>query len=833
MYAGKDVGLDARGEADVAYDDAGRPIAYVWTLNDSTLENERPTIGTASIAEGGSASDGEISWARWHDGTTGGRYFGAPTFDLGADDGFHLTSVVRATDLPTSGTVDYVLAGATAPTVGNGSVAPGTFDGSLSVNFGAEATADFDFTVGIDSGSYNFGATGRPVETSGDFFGEFGGNNLAVTGTGTVCPAGACEASVRGILGGVGGRVAGISYNFGETGNVDLWTYGAAAFVADGSSTPTPTGFTGTRTGQPLYLGRTGNGLGNSFAGTGTYVDGELRRLEMNDTNYFDIGTATVAESGDLGDVAWARWTNGTVTERGGPFTVPTVLGANGGWYVMSGNRASDLPTTGIVNYDLLETTPVAELNGPELGTLTGDMAVQYGAQSTVGFDFAMSYRGMGWAVSTPGGAADPGSGIALESSTLQVGFDTAFTSDAGNVTGTGGACADYCEVQVEGVLFGTGGQYAGVGVGVEDRGSSAGTIKASGLAIFQAGGVTPTPTPTPMPTSGGYTSDFTGTRSPVNYYTFTNGSLATGFGGDAELENGAPVSFTSFLGTTSKGTASVANEGDVGSLAWARWTGGTVQQNGTTVDVGPNGGYHVFAGTPTIALPSSGKVDYELIATTTATDNQGSAPGTITGDLSIAYGSTSLVGYDLAMNVGGKGWAVSTAGGAANPEQSQINLSVSGSSWRFGGTYTSTSQTVSASGGACSASCIVTIGGVMFGDNAGYAGVSMNVIDASNAATIGASGVAIFGREDATTSVMPTSVQPVAAFDIPDPVMLAPQAFGVARSRDWSRWTAVSPRDAKGLSDLQIAGERSPLGNKLHDAGKLLGDMITFTDPE
>lgn len=236
-YAGQDVGIDSRSQADVAYDNSGRPIGFIRTLNDFTRENERPTIGDASVAEGGSAAGGAISWARWADGTTGGRYFADQDgFVLGPDQGFHVAAATRATNLPTSGTVAYTLAGATNPTRFDGSLAPGSFAGTLSVNFGASITADYDFDVTIGGTVYGFGRTAAPVSTDNEFFGQFGGNSLAVSGTGTACPSGSCMAEVRGVLGGDGGTVAAISYNFGETGSASDRVYGAAGFVAPGAS---------------------------------------------------------------------------------------------------------------------------------------------------------------------------------------------------------------------------------------------------------------------------------------------------------------------------------------------------------------------------------------------------------------------------------------------------------------------------------------------------------------------------------------------------------------------------------------------------------------------
>src|SRR5690606_2692814 len=131
---------------------------------------------------------------------------------------------------------------------------------------------------------------------------------------------------------------------------------------------------------------------------------------------------------------------------------------------------------------------------------------------------------------------------------------------------------------------------------------------------------------------------------------------------------------------------------GDVGDLAGARWTNGTVTDHGVFGDLSfpldANGGYHVMAGTPATSLPASGVVDYDLVATTSVTDSLGSTPGTIAGDLAIAFGATSKVGYDLTMEVGGMSWGVATTGGAANPAASDINLITGSAGATFAGNH-------------------------------------------------------------------------------------------------------------------------------------------------
>lgn len=238
--AGQNIGIDSRTPGpnrtpplplNVTYsDNGGAPLGYEWTTNES------PTIGTASEHESGSLGD-VIGWTRWAEGTLSGNFYNGPAKTYGANEGFHIVAGTPVTNIPTQGTVSYALAGATAPTIRDGSLAPGSFTGDLAIAFGATPMAGFDFDVSIGGSSYGFGTAGgaanpanggRPIETSGDFAWTFFANNLDVSGLGSCSSGGGC-ASMRGFLAGDGASAVGVSYTFGGGGlaaNVD----GAAAF---------------------------------------------------------------------------------------------------------------------------------------------------------------------------------------------------------------------------------------------------------------------------------------------------------------------------------------------------------------------------------------------------------------------------------------------------------------------------------------------------------------------------------------------------------------------------------------------------------------------------
>ena len=143
--------------------------------------------------------------------------------------------------MPTSGKVDYTLIGATKPSVRVGGL--GSFDGSLSVAFGAQPLVGVSAQVDIYDNSYTFGTAGgsadptnggMAVAMEGDAIGRFFSYNLVANGSGSIC-GGQCSAVIVGFLAGDGGKHAGFSYTFGSGGafsQVD----GVAAFAAPGAT---------------------------------------------------------------------------------------------------------------------------------------------------------------------------------------------------------------------------------------------------------------------------------------------------------------------------------------------------------------------------------------------------------------------------------------------------------------------------------------------------------------------------------------------------------------------------------------------------------------------
>ena len=246
IYASNTIGIDSRTPATVTYDEAtGAPIAYQWQLNDFTRERERPEIGSASLVESGSAGD-VIGWARWADGTSGGRYYDIQTVDLPANSGWHLVSGELATNLPASGTVTYDLIGNTSPTIRDASLAPGTLDSAqAAVAFGTIPRVGVELALTIGGESYSLSSPGGVSDLSqgwqlqqadgGNQLAYFGGNsfqNNIVASGGSLCSGTTanCNALLNGFLAGDGATHMGIAYTLGNTG-FDQQIDGSAVFA--------------------------------------------------------------------------------------------------------------------------------------------------------------------------------------------------------------------------------------------------------------------------------------------------------------------------------------------------------------------------------------------------------------------------------------------------------------------------------------------------------------------------------------------------------------------------------------------------------------------------
>ncbi len=183
---------------------------------------------------------------------------------------------------------------------------------------------------------------------------------------------------------------------------------------------------------------------------------------------------------------------------------------------------------------------------------------------------------------------------------------------------------------------------------------------------------------------------------------------------------SGQMTSATISSGTWSLGGGSHADFGTDGILAWGRWIGTISSSNfceGACTDtLTANQGWHYVVGMPTVSMPQTGSATYSMAGATQPTYVDGTfAPGTVSGNLNVNFGTNS-VGVNL--NVGmpdGKGYAI---GGSAQ---------ISGS--MFSGT-TGASLSAFGTGGACTSSCGATVNGFFAGATAERAGLGYHIQD-------------------------------------------------------------------------------------------------------
>jgi len=205
---------------------------------DTAIVKEQGTLG-GGFSGTGSAIGAILGWERWTSGTVTACADNTCSTQvnrtLTAEQGLHVVYGVPATNLPTSGTYNYALAGATSPTVANGSVAPGTLlpNSTMSVTFGGanpNVGANLNVTmIGTTSQTENYQVQGTMPLNNVKF--DSGGLTLAVTNTGasTLCGSG-CAGSIGGFLAGPGAAGLGIFYQIGTSASSPTLISGAAGF---------------------------------------------------------------------------------------------------------------------------------------------------------------------------------------------------------------------------------------------------------------------------------------------------------------------------------------------------------------------------------------------------------------------------------------------------------------------------------------------------------------------------------------------------------------------------------------------------------------------------
>lgn len=151
-YAGTDIGIDQR-KATANFSGSGAMSGYAAANFDGTPStNELPSLGAAVVAE--LSGDDKVTIGRWNGGALSGKYYAMTMPTLNANQGFHYAIGVPPASLPTDGSSKcYVLAAATHPTIGDGSIAPGMVvpGAQVKIVFGATGALAVDMVFAVGS----------------------------------------------------------------------------------------------------------------------------------------------------------------------------------------------------------------------------------------------------------------------------------------------------------------------------------------------------------------------------------------------------------------------------------------------------------------------------------------------------------------------------------------------------------------------------------------------------------------------------------------------------------------------------------------------------------
>jgi hypothetical protein len=215
-------GINSSPAATATFDAVGHMTQFSGGLNSAAFTGTHMEFGT---------SGGLVAWGRWIgpatvvDGSPGpGPVAG---FNPGANQGYHYVVGLPATGMPTTGSASFTFLGATKPTGTDGSFAPGTFSGTMSVNFGpSTGTVNLTASLAFSGFAYNF-TTSSVSYTNTAFTGTMTGTASGAVPAAYTC-SGGCTATVNGAFLGAGAAYAGYAYRMptGPTQSV----VGAAVF---------------------------------------------------------------------------------------------------------------------------------------------------------------------------------------------------------------------------------------------------------------------------------------------------------------------------------------------------------------------------------------------------------------------------------------------------------------------------------------------------------------------------------------------------------------------------------------------------------------------------
>ncbi len=228
---------------DLCIDPFPKRLTGVATFNASGQMTQMDVSGRAvevySLLPGGShaefGTDGILAWGRWMGPVS------VPETTIGnenysPDSGFHYVVGLPTASMPQVGSATYTLIGATSPTGSDGlggTLAPGTFSGSLSVSDWTVPRITLDLTVDMAAAGLGYRINGVGVISGNIFSGSFtSSSGITPLPQTSSCLTNGCSATVNGFFAGDTAERAGLSYHILDAQSsqtIDI--VGAAAFT--------------------------------------------------------------------------------------------------------------------------------------------------------------------------------------------------------------------------------------------------------------------------------------------------------------------------------------------------------------------------------------------------------------------------------------------------------------------------------------------------------------------------------------------------------------------------------------------------------------------------
>jgi hypothetical protein len=166
---------------------------------------------TGAHQEFGTAA-GVVAWGRWTGAVAGSDVvISALNLNMGSNEGYHYVVGMPATAMPTAaGVIPFSFVGATNPTGSDGTLSPGTFSGTMSVDFSA-GTVNLAAALAFAGFTYNLSGPASFSRGLTTFTGTM--NGASPTGApGAYACSGSCNAAVNGAFFGAGATHAGYAY---------------------------------------------------------------------------------------------------------------------------------------------------------------------------------------------------------------------------------------------------------------------------------------------------------------------------------------------------------------------------------------------------------------------------------------------------------------------------------------------------------------------------------------------------------------------------------------------------------------------------------------------